>query len=127
MTFKVWLAMIIVMGFMGLMEGVASATASGVGADVEAGFQGISSAKVVQIDDAELDSGPLNIDFSFGLVFDRSVWGKIFQMFMWDYSWFVGDLNVVRWIGFGTFTTVTAILFVTSVGTTLMGAIRGRG
>jgi len=127
MTFKVWLVLFGVLGIMGLMEGIASLTASGLSTDVESGFQAVSGGKVLNIDDAELDSGPLNIDFSFGIVFSRSFWGTIFNMLTWDFSWFVGDLNVVRWALFGVFTSVSVVLFAMRVGGTVLGAIRSRG
>ena len=109
MTFKIWLVLFGVLGIMALMEGVAGLTASGLSDDVETGIQAVSGGKVLNIDDAELDSGPLNVDFSFGIVFNRSFWSTIFDMLTWDFSWFVGDLNVVRWALFGTFTSVTVV------------------
>ncbi len=127
MTFKVWLVLFGVLGIMGLMEGIASLTASGLSEDVQTGFQAISGGKVLNIDDAELDSGPLNIHFSFGIVLSRSFWGAIFNMLTWDFSWFIGDLNVVRWALFGVFTSTSIVLFAMNIGATLLGAIRSRG
>ncbi len=127
MTFKVWLVLFGLLGIMGLMEGIASLTSSGLSSDVADGFTAVSGGRVLNIDDAELDSGPLNVDFSFGIVFSRTFWGTIFNMLTWDFTWFQGDLNVVRWALFGVFTSVSVVLFAMTIGGTLLGAIRSRG
>ena len=126
MTFKVWLVLFGILGIMGLMEGIASLTSSGLSSDVDAGFTAVSGGRILNIDDAELSSGPLNVDFSFGIVFSRTLWGAIFNMLTWDFSWFQGDLNVVRWALFGVFTSTSVVLFAMNIGGTLLGAIRGR-
>lgn len=127
MTFKIWLVMIGTMGLLGLVDGVANQVVGGVNTDVQQGLVAIAGGKVLQIDDAELDSGPLNVDFSFGVVFDRGFWSTLGTMLTWDFSWFQGDLNAVRWLLFGSFTSVTVLLFAMTVGSTLLGAIRSRG
>jgi len=82
------------------------------------------NTQVIGIDDAELEAGPLNVDFSFTGIFNPNTWRLVGEALTFDYVFFTGNLQVVRYVLL-CIPSALFLMLAKDMAPAMLGAIRG--